>query len=133
MADAQVVAQLLHHHHLSVARGDAHYGFNFSAGGVVKACAVDVIGGHNALQRGLNHLFGRGRNHVELEMVAVQVLEKLHEQADILFQADPLAGFDQVMLANAPEFRVVQQQIGQLSALLHHVDARQAGDALLES
>jgi hypothetical protein len=62
-------------------------------------------------------------------MVAVQILDQLRQQADVLLQADALAGFDEVRAAHAAEFRVVQQQIGQLAALLHHVDAGQAGDA----
>ena len=66
-------------------------------------------------------------------MISVKVLNELREQPDILFQADPLADFDEMLAADTPEFGVVQQQIGQLSTLLHHVDAGQAGDALLES
>ena len=37
-----------------------------------------------------------------------------------------------MLFANAPEFRIVQEQVGELSALLHKVDLRQAGDALVK-
>jgi hypothetical protein len=37
-----------------------------------------------------------------------------------------------MLFTNAPEFRVVQQQVGELSALLHKVDFGQAGYAFVE-
>jgi len=66
-------------------------------------------------------------------MVAVKILDQFQKQADVLLQADSLADLDEMLAANTAELGVVQQQVRKLSALLHHVDAGETGDALLEA
>ena len=88
-----------------------------------------MVAGNDAFERGLNHLHrGRGE-HIKIEVIAVHsVLENLVKQFDIFFQADVLAHFVQMLLAHfLAELGIVQQQIGQLRALLHQV---QLGHAL---
>ena len=62
-------------------------------------------------------------------MIAIHsVLEHLIEQFDIVFQANVLAHFVEMLLAHSlAKLGIVQQQVGQLGALLHQV---QLGHAL---
>src|SRR5580704_6935390 len=62
---------------------------------------------------------GRSRNHIKLETIWIETfLEEICQEIDIIFQANLLSCLDQVFSAETPEFRVVPQQIGKLSALL---------------
>jgi integrase/recombinase XerD len=54
------------------------------------------------------------------------------ELGDIVLQADALAGFEQMLAANATELGIVQNQIGKLGALLHEIDFREPLDAMSE-
>src|SRR5262249_9419465 len=74
------------------------------------------------------------RNDVDLEMRAFDAgVEDLDQAPDVVLQPDALADLVEVLPADLPVFGVVQQQVGQLSALLHEVDPCQAGDLLLEA
>ena len=58
--------------------------------------------------------------------------EDLEERVDVLLQPDALAHLGEVLLPHAPVLRVVQEQVGQLPALLHEVGAREPVDLVLE-
>ena len=129
----QLCAQLFEDGHLAVAGGDPQDGFDLACRVVIaEARAEDVVRRYDAFERRLDDLFGRRRDDVEGEAVAVQIVEQLHQQANILLQADLFAGFHQVMFPDAAILRVVQDQVGQLAALLHQMDVGKTGDALLE-
>jgi len=49
----------------------------------------------------LDDLLGRGGDHVEIEFISVQAIQELGEQADVGFEADALAGLDQVFTSDA--------------------------------
>src|SRR5512144_2939605 len=59
--------------------------------------------------------------------------EQLRELADVVFEPDVPPDFYEVVTAHAAELRVVAEQICELSTLLHEVEARQAGDLLVEA
>ncbi len=47
----------------------------------------------------------------------------MRQQADVFLEANALAGLDQMLFAHAAVFGIVQEQIGEFPALLHHVNA----------
>ena len=49
-----------------------------------------------------------------------------------MLQPDALAGFDEMVAANAAEFRVMQNQIAEFGALLDEVHLRKAFDLVVE-
>ena len=89
-----------------------------------------MIFGDDAFQRRLNHFLRSGRDDVERESMAVDILQELRQKADVLFQTNSLAHLDQVLPSHTPVFGVVQQQVRQLTALLHQADLRKAADSL---
>ena len=54
------------------------------------------------------------------------VLEDLHQPVDVGLEADAVAHFHEVLAAHLAVLGVVEQEVGELGALLHKVDARQA-------
>ena len=86
------------------------------------------------LQRRLDDFLRCGGNDEELEAVAVDALgEALGEQIDVRLQPDATADLHEVLAPHAAVLGIVQQQIRQLAALLHQVEARQTGDLLDEA
>ena len=85
-------------------------------------------GGDDALQRRLDDLLRRRRDDVEREAVALDRPPRgmRRERCDVLLQPDALADLDEVLPPHAAVLRVVQEQVGQLAALLHQVEPRQA-------
>ena len=102
-------------------------------GVVAKTGTDDVILGHDAFERRLNHFLRRGRDHVKHEPVAVDVFQQMRQQADVLFQPDALPDLDQVLFADAAVLRVVEQQVGEFSSLLHQANFGQAFDPFCKS
>ena len=66
-------------------------------------------------------------------MTVNSVGQKVDEQFDVLFKRNALADLHQMFFPHAAVFRIVQDQVSQLSTLLYQIDARQAGDLLVES
>src|ERR1019366_8094046 len=133
LADGEIGAQLLDHGDLAVAGGEADDGSDLAGDGVVaEACAEDVIGRDHALQRGLHDFFRGSGDHVAGKLVAVDIVEQFDEARDVGFQADALARFDEMLLANLAVLGVVQQKVGQFPALLHQVDIGKTSDARAE-
>ena len=79
-----------------------------------------MVLGNDAFEGRLNHLDGRSREHIEIEVIAIHsVLEDLVQQFDIVFQANRLAHLIQMLLAHfLAKLGIMQQQVGQLRALL---------------
>src|SRR5215813_7307714 len=50
-----------------------------------------------------------------------------------MLQADLLTGFDQVVAAHTAKLRIVQDEVGELGALLYQVDLRQSPDLVMEA
>src|SRR5205814_9156244 len=74
-----------------------------------------------------------GRDHEEREAMVFQpAVQQLHQQRDVLAQPHAAPRLHEVLAAHAPELRVVANEVGQLSALLHEVARGEAGDLLLE-
>src|SRR5208282_212571 len=96
--------------------------------------SVNAVGGHNSFERRLDHLDGSGREDGEFEMITLDaVIENLVQQSDVVFEADALPHFVEVLPAHARlEFRVVEQQVGELRPLLHQVQFGHAGGLALE-
>src|SRR6266478_6163804 len=94
----------------------------------MKACSMNMVRGNDAFERRLDHLFGRRRDDVKRELIPVDCLQQLRQQPDIRLEANLLSNFDQMLFANTAILRVVQQQVGELSALLNKMHARQTID-----
>src|SRR5882724_4230965 len=94
----------------------------------MKACSMNMVRWNDALQRRLDHLFGRRGDHVKGELIPFRLLQQLRQQPDIRLEADLLSNFDQMLFADTTILRVVQQQVGKLSALLNKMHARQTID-----
>ena len=84
-----------------------------------------MVRGNDALEGGLDHRSGRGRDDVEREAIVVDAdLETVDEALDVLLQADLLSRLDQVLAAHASERGIVAEEIRELGALLHQVNRR---------
>src|SRR5207249_5375085 len=77
-------------------------------------------------ERGLDHFFGRRGDDVEGKLMPVDTFEQLRKKADIRLETNLFSGLDQMLPSDAAVFRVVQQQVRQLTTLLDEVHARQA-------
>src|SRR5579864_1882210 len=125
VSQLQFLPQFLEHGDLAVTRGNANDRLNFAGRRIVlELRTVNVILGNDTFKRRLDDFLGRSRNNVESEMISIQAVEQLREQANVLLQPDSFSGFDQVLLAHAAIIRVMQQQIGQFRTLLCKVDLR---------
>jgi hypothetical protein len=126
-ADLQRGLELVQHRDFAIARRHPEDGLDLSRGRIVlEARAVNPLAGDDVCQCRLDHLLGSGRNHVEREPIAINaLLDKAREPIDVFFEPNPLSDLDQVRLAHTPICRVVSQQVSQLSAFLHEVEASQ--------
>jgi len=119
--------------HLAVAGRDAQNRLDLTGfGGILEAGADDVIGRHDAFQRRLNDLFRGGGDDVEGEVATLQILHQFHEGGDVLFKSDALANLMQMFAADAAVLGIVEQEVGELRALLHEMGPGQTGDFFLE-
>ena len=93
-----------------------------------------MIRRHDSLQRRPHDLFGRRRDDVELEVMALDaVAQEPGQQRDVALQADAASDFGQILPAHAPVFGIVAHEVGQLAALLHKVQPREASHLVLET
>src|SRR6266704_2706312 len=98
-----------------------------------EATGEDVIGRNDALERRLDNFLGRGGDDVEMKFVTLrQIVEGAREKCDVVFQADALAGLNEMVAADAAEIRVMENQIAKLRALLDEVHLRQSLDLVVE-
>src|SRR5208337_3618170 len=83
--------------------------FNLARIGVLELRAEGVILGHDPLQRRLDHLDRRRREHVKIKMEPVNPpVQYLVNLIDVLLEANTLAGLDQVVATDPRmEFRIV--------------------------
>src|SRR6185369_1147197 len=78
-------------------------------------------------------LLRRGGGDEEGELAPLHApLEELDEGGDVPPEVHAPAGLDEVLPSDAPELRVVPDQVSELRPLLDEVDPRQARDLLLE-
>src|SRR5712691_8734044 len=135
MADGQIRADFFQHGDFAPACGSANDGIHFARGVIVtEARAMDALRRNDAFERGLDDLLGRGGDHVEMKLVAVgEIVKQTREECDVVLQPDALAGFDQVLAADAPDIRVVENQIAQLGALLDKVHRRKSLNLVRET
>ena len=118
----------------AIAGGDAFDRLDLAGGIVIaKSGAENVVGGHDAFERGLDHFFGRGGDDVEIEFVSFQAVQELREQADVGLEADAFAGFDEMLATDAAVLGVVQNQVGEFASLLDQMDIGEAGNLLLKT
>src|ERR1700687_5679497 len=134
VADAQGRTNFFEDGDFAPARGGADDGIDFSGGFVVtETRAEDVFGRNDALEGGLNDLLGRRGDDVEMDFVALgKIVESARKKGDVVFEADALAGFDQMFAPYAAKFGIVKNQIGELRALLDEVHLRQALDLVVK-
>src|SRR5207247_619928 len=86
---------------------------------------------YRAGERRLDQLFRRCRNDEEGKAVPVEsAIEEIDERSNILAEADPASRFNQVLAPNHAEFRVVTDQVRQLSALLNEIARAEPVDFL---
>src|ERR1035438_9390848 len=97
--------------------------FDFALLVVFELRTVDMIGRDDALERRADHFHRASRDHVEIEVVALNFLGKeAVERIDIGLQPDAPARFIEMLAAHLrAELGVVQQQIGEFPPLLHQV------------
>src|SRR5664280_1017260 len=89
----EIFEQLVDNGNLAVAGRDLKDAFDFAVLVVFKLRAVDMIGGDDALKGRADHFHRTGRDHVEIEVVALNFLGKeAVEQVNIRLQAHALAG-----------------------------------------
>ena len=70
---------------------------------ILESSSNNVLGWHNSLQRGPDHLFGHGRYHVEVELIALDsAFQQSSQQLDIALQTDAAADLAQVLIAPGP-------------------------------
>src|SRR5262249_40021900 len=87
-----------------------------------KARPENMLGRHDVLQRRLNNLLRRGRNDVEIELVAFrQILERPRKEPHVVLQADTLAGLHEMLAPNSAKIRTMEDQVAELRALLHEI------------
>src|SRR5450759_3434698 len=67
----KVFEQLVDNRDLAVSGRHLKDTFDFAVLVVFKLCAVDMIGGNDALEGGADHFHRTGRDHVEIEVVAL--------------------------------------------------------------
>jgi hypothetical protein len=67
---------------------------------------------------------------VKRKVKILDAVQQLHQQADIVFQPYAFADLDQMIPADAAEVRIVTQQIGEFSPLLHQPRFSEPGDPL---
>src|ERR1700733_4029211 len=60
-------------------------------------------------------------------------LQEIHQRRNGALEPHAPPGFEQVLAANAAEFRIVPNQIGQLATLLNQIGTSESGNALLKS
>ena len=112
VANPHLRPELIENHNLSVSRREPDERVDFTRLGVIpETCSMNVIRGNDSFERRLNHLFGSRRDNVDGEFITVQISQKLRKQRDVLLQPDLFANCGEVLLANPPKFRVVQQQV----------------------
>src|SRR5262249_24611144 len=97
--------------------------FDLAVFRVAEFGAEDVVRRNDVLQRSSNHFHRRSAEHIKIKMIAVDpVLQNLVQLLNVFFQANDLAHLIKMLLAyTAAKFRVVQQQVGQLGALLDQI------------
>ena len=111
--DLATALQLVQHRYLAITCGGLFEALHVAGTGVGETRPKNILFGHDAFERRLNHLDRRGGQDIEIEVVAIDsAIENLVEQIDLLFQSHPFAGLIEVLAANfAVKFRIVQQQI----------------------
>ncbi len=81
-----------------------------------------------------DHRSRRGRDDVEREAMLVGAgVEALDEALDVLLQSHLLPRLDQMLPADAPELRIVAEEVRELCSLLYEVNLREARDLLAQS
>src|SRR5262245_35942813 len=133
--DLKALLQFVEHRDLAVARRNADDGFDLAGLRMIEeARADDVIRRHDVFERRLDHLFWRRRDDVKRKLITFDsVVQYFGQQSDVLFEPDSLTGFDQMLFADATEFGVVQQQIGEFASLLSEADPRHSRDPLFKT
>src|SRR5262249_31948324 len=100
---------------------------------IVELCSVYVLRGNNSFECRLDDFLRRGRDDVEVELVAFgKSFQSFRKQLNVVLQADLLSCLDQVMAPHTAEFRIMQDQVRELSALLYQVDLGQSPDFVME-
>src|SRR5262245_5859708 len=127
--------QFIERRDLAVARRNADDGFDLAGlRMIMEARAEDVVRRYDVFQRRLDHLFRRRRNDEKRKVITFDsIAQYFRQQMDVLLEPDSLTGFDQMLFANAAEFGVVQQQIGELAPLLRKVDPRHSRNPLFKT
>src|SRR5208282_4640009 len=134
VADTEFGAALFKNGDFAPSCGSANDRFDFARGFVIaEARAENILRRHNSFERGLDNLLRSRGDHIEMEFVAFRKIgQRARKKSDVVLQSDALAGFYQVIAANAAEFRVVQNQIAEFRTLLDEVHLRKTLDLVVE-
>ena len=74
------------------------------------------------------------RDDVERKFVTFgEIIERAGEERDIVLQADALASFDEVLSTDTAKFRIVEDEIAELCALLDKIHLREPSDLVVEA
>src|ERR1019366_9539683 len=118
----------------SVARRGSHQAFDLTRGFVLELGAKDVVLWHDPLQRRLDHLYRRRREHVKIKVKSVDpTVEYLVNLLYVFLEANALAHLEQVIAPDARmELGIMQEKIKKIGAILNHVQLRHALGRALE-
>src|SRR6185503_5783310 len=118
--------ELLDDRHLSVSGGNANDRPHLTGVRVViEFRAKDVVGRDDAGKGRLDDFTRCRRDDEKRELTAVDPLvEKLQERRNVVAQPHTAASLFQMLATDAPEFRIVPQEIRKLASLLHQVASR---------
>ncbi len=71
---------------------------------------------------------------MEIKFITVrESVQSLREQLYVVLQTNQFASFDQMFAPNAAKFRIMQNQVRELRALLHQIDLRQTANLVVKA
>src|SRR5260370_33336096 len=132
--NAKLFFELLQPRDFSITGRGPHQAFDLTRSFVPELGAKDMVLRHDPLQRILNRLQRRRREHIKIKVESVNPLvEYLVNLLDIVLEANALPHLEQVVAPDArTELRIMQEKISQLGALLNQVQLCHALDSALE-
>ena len=134
--DAELRSELVEHRDLAVAGAHAVDRAHLArVRVVVELGAEDVLGGHDAVERGDHDFARRGGDDIERESVAVDAARRGIRRSDRRppFRRTRRPASTRCSRRTPRNSGIVPDQVGELAALLHQVAVREARDLVFEA
>src|ERR1700686_1312568 len=127
--------QLFDYCNLSVTGGYAADRSHFTRSRVeIQFGTVNVVRRHDASQRRRDDLAGCRGYHEERKAVPIDApAQEVNQSRYRALESNTATRLDQVLVANATEFRIVADEIREFSALLNQIAAGKASDSIVKS